>query len=245
MTQELMNYVVGLSEVSRGARPPSVRTHSAIEKLDEVARSRQSGLFQNWTLGLADLQTMGFEIFRMVQPEGRYARMTGTGTGSYTVSLIKEADLIGGIDIAPEPGGTQPKTAIERQAMITTLLQSGLINVQDPRVVHHIYKMFGVAELIPEMDKDLMQISREHDRFRKTGQIQINPWDNHQMHHQQHDELMKSEEFEDWPEEKRQALYQHDMQHNEVIAQQQQAMMEQQAQMAAMQQGAKQQNGTS
>lgn len=230
-----MDTIVGLSEITRGQRPKNTRTSSGLEKLDEVARSRQSGLFKNWTLGLADLQLMGFEIFRLVQPDRRYARATGTGTGSWTVNQIKDADLMGGVDITPEPGGTQPRTAIERQALINTLMTGGLINMQDPRTLHQVYRMFGVAELVPEMDKDQMQVAREHDRFRKQQQIQVLPWDNHAVHTQAHRELMLTEEFEDMPQEQQQLFMQHKSEHDQILAQQQQQQQQQLAQQLQLQ----------
>lgn len=239
MIDQTMDNLVGLSEVMRGMRPPSVRTHSAIEKLDEVARSRQSGLFMNWSLGLADLQTVGFEIFRLVQPEGRYARITGTGTGEWTVTKIESADLIGGVDIAPEAGGTTPRTAIERQAMITTMIQSGLVNLQDPKQVHAIYRLFGLAEMVPEMDRDRMQIAREHDRFRNNVPLQVQPYDNHQMHSEEHREFMLTEEFEDMPDEKKQEMFQHKGQHDQINAQIEEQMQKQQQQQLLAQQALK------
>ena len=100
-----------LGEIGQGERPKSLRTHSALEKLDEVERSRQSGLFNSFTLGLADLQVVAVEIFRMVQPEDRYSRVVGNGTGAWSVKKIEMTDLAGGVDISPEAGGTTPKTA--------------------------------------------------------------------------------------------------------------------------------------
>lgn len=235
--------LVGLSEITKGQRPLSARTSSAYEKLEEVARSRQSGLFHNWTLGLADLQLMGFELFRMVQPEGRYARMSGDGTGTWTVQKIQEVDLKGGVDIAPEPGGSQPRTAVERQAMMSMLLQQGLINVQDPKVLLTFYRLYGLTEMAPDVDKNMMQISREHDRFRKTKEIQRHPWDNDQMHVQEHQALMLTEEFEELPPEEQQIFLEHMGEHQQIIAQQQAAQMQQQIALAQATGGKKNGNG--
>ena len=229
--------LVGLSEITKGQRPLSARTSSAYEKLEEVARSRQSGLFHNWTLGLSDLQLMGLELFRMVQPEARYSRMTGSGTGSWTVRKIEAADLAGGVDIAPEAGGAHPRTAVERQAMMSLLLQQGLINVQDPKVLLAFYRLYGLSELAPEIDKNMMQIAREHDRFRQTKQIQLFPWDNHEMHSQEHQNFMLSEEFEELPQEEQQVFMEHKAQHDQIVQQQQAQALQQQLALIQAQKG--------
>ncbi len=229
--------LVGLSEITKGQRPLSARTSSAYEKLEEVARSRQSGLFHNWTLGLGDLQLMGLELFRMVRPKNRYARMTGNGTGSWTVQKIEEVDLAGGVDIAPEVGGAHPRTAVERQAMMSLLLQQGLINVQDPKVLLSFYRLYGLSELAPEVDRNMMQIAREHDIFRQSHQIQRHPWDNDEMHAAEHSNFMLSEEFEEMPEELQQVFLQHLGEHQQVLQQQQQAALQQQLALIHAQKG--------
>jgi hypothetical protein len=232
--------LVGLAEVTRGQRPLSVRTSSAVEKLEEVARSRQSGLFHNWTLGLADLQMVGLELFRLKQPANRYSRMTGSGTGNWTVQKIREVDLKGGVDIAPEAGGTQPRTALERQAVLSMLLQSGLVNVQDQKVLHYLYALYGVTELAPGADLNAMQIAREHDRFRKTQEIERHSWDNDEKHLEEHQNLMLTEEFEEWEPQIQEAFMQHAQEHLAIVQQQQQQALQQQLALQQAQKGAPQ-----
>lgn len=227
--------LIGIGEISRGQRPLSVRTHSALEKLDEVSRTRQSGLFHNYTLAVADLHLVGFELFRMVQPQDRYTRISGGNTGAWTVQQITNADIAGGIDVTPEPGGTYPRTTIERQALLTTFMQSGLIQTQDPAVVENIYRLFGVTELLPTMSKDIMQIVREHDRFRQQGMIQRTPWDNDALHSEQHREYMLTEEFEELDPQLQQMFMQHKQEHDQILAQQQQQELQQQAALAQAQ----------
>lgn len=227
--------VVGLGEVDRGQRPLSVRTHSAIEKLSEVSRSRQSGLFNSYTMGLADLQTVGVEMYRMIQPTDRYSRVSGGSTGKWTIKKIEQADLMGGVDVAPEVGGTLPKTTIERQALVTTLMTSGMIDIQNPKTVQAVYRLFGITELLPDMDSDMMQIVREHDKFRDGEPLQRNEWDNDQMHSDEHRQFMLTEEFEDMDQQQQAALLQHKQEHDMVLAQQQQQLQQQQQQQLAIQ----------
>lgn len=232
-----MREIPGIAEVLQGERPLSVKSGFAIQKLEEIARGRNTSLYHNYSLAVADFQMIAFEMFRKLSPEKRYARILGDNQ-AWTVSKIKEADLQGGMDVWVEPGSSVPKTHLEKLATLESLIQMGLVDLQDPMQRLRIYREYGMSDLLPSMDVDDQFISREHDRFKNGGQLAVSPFDNHQMHLQRHLEFWKSELFETLPEEATTAFLRHLQETQQIVQQQQQAAMEQQMQMQAMMKGA-------
>ena len=231
-----MRDMAGLNEISRGQRPLSVKTGYALQKLEEQTRARSTTVFANMTNGFCKVQWIMLEIFRSVMPAERYAKVFGR-TAGWTVKKIGEADLKGGVDVFVEPGNAQPKTALERQAQLDLFIQSGLLDLTDPLTRFRVHQQYGMGDLAPEMDADLMQISREHDRFYRGEQIVRKPWDNDQLHYTSHLAEMKSESFEDLAPQMQAAFYQHNQEHLIQVQLQMQAAALQQQQQPQPQQG--------
>lgn len=231
--------IIGSSEISRGERPKSLKTGYGIEKLEEVAKARQSAQFSNITIAAVKVMIVMLEIFRIVSPKERYAKVFGVQAG-WSVKKIQEADLQGGVDIWAEPGGTLPKTPLERQAQLDLFIQSGLVNLADPMNVYRIFLMYGMEDLAPDVSVDLTQIAREHDRFFQEKQpIVRHPWDNDQLHILMHKQAMKDEQFEEIPEPMQQYFMLHVQEHELYL---QQALL---AQQQAQQGGEAQNDGAS
>ena len=208
-------------EVARGERPLAVRSAAAIDRLKELSSDRATGVFTNFAIGISEWQQQAFEIFRKVAPPERYFRILGD-EAAWTVGKIQEADLKGGVDIWAEPGASTPKTHLERLATLELLMERGVVNPADPLVQMRILREYGMAGMSPELDADDQYIAREHDRFKRGGQIAVSPLDNHMLHLQRHLDFWKSEMFETFDREQKQMFIQHIIQHQMAIAQQQQ-----------------------
>lgn len=217
-------------EIARGERPLAVRSGLAISKLQEISRDRNTELFNNWSQAVADFQTIAFEIFRKITPDERYTRILGDES-AWTVSKIKEADLRGGIDIWAEPGNA-PKTFLEKLAAIEFMVANQILDITDPVLKLRVLREYGLANLMPELDADDQYIAREQDRFMRSGNIAVSPFDNHSLHLQRHLDLFKSEVFEEIDPEYKKAFFQHIIEHAQAAsaAQQQMAAPQQQQQ---------------
>lgn len=207
-------------EVSAGDRPKSVRTASAVQALQNVSQDRNMALLVNISLGLAEWQQQIFEIFRIVMPEDRYFRILGE-QASWTVSKVQAADLQGGVDIIPEPSSILPKTHSEQAAILELFMQNGLVNPADPLQLLKIYQQFGMEKYLPNIADDDAYIAREHDGWDQSGEITMNPFDNHALHIPRHLSKFKSEGFQNASEEAREAFLRHIGEHQEVLAGQQ------------------------
>lgn len=211
----------GQYEVARGERPLSVKTGKAIEKLQEIASDRNVPLLTNFAIAEAEWMQQAFEMFRRITPQGRYFRVLGEDA-AWTVQKVQEADLRGAVDISIEPGATIPRSHLEKIVTLDTMLEHGLLNPADPLQLVKIHRMYGMPGLLPSLSADDAYIVREHDHFKKTGQIAVNPFDNHPLHFARHGDYWKSEGFAALPEEFKPAFFQH-------MAEHQQHMIEAQA----------------
>ena len=222
--------IMTISEQGAGFRPKSIKSGFGLEKLEQAEENRKTPIYLNYSLAEAQWQKTALELFRMAAPKQRYYRILGENK-AWTVKNLQEADLDGGVDIWPDMGGPLPKTHIEKIATLESLNQLGYINPADPQVRARVLREYGMQDIDTSSSVDEKFIQREHDRWRKGGQIAVSPFDNHQLHMLRHLELYKSEEFEELPPEQRDMLLQHltDTQMEIVkIQQQQQAMMDQQ-----------------
>lgn len=225
-----MSEIAAQSEIQRGERPLSVKSGYAIGKLQEIADNRNTGPFTNYAIAIAEWQMQAFELFRKVTPQERYARILGDDKSAWTVQKIQEADMSGGIDIWAEPGGVLPKTHLERLATLEMLIQTGLVNVQDPLVQLKIHREYGLSDILPSLDADDQYIAREQDRWKQGGQMAVSPFDNDSLHIQRHLDLYKSEYFEGLQDpQQKQALMQHITEHMQSAADKQAQAAEQAA----------------
>lgn len=202
------DFIPGISEVSRGERPPSGKSGFYLSKLQEISNDRQTGLFTNYSIGVAEWQMQALELFRQIAPNQRYGRILGDNN-QWTVSKFQEADLAGGVDIYAEPGAWAPKTHLERLATLETFIQIGLVDVADPLQKLRIHREYGLPGLLPTLTADDDFIAREHDRFKNGKAIQVSPFDNHMMHWERHLDFWKSEMFETFPPEQKDAFLKH------------------------------------
>lgn len=214
-----MRALAGLNELQMGERPKSIKSGYGLQRLEQASEDRRASTLMNWALSEARWQKVALEIFRIVSPPGRYYRILGE-TATWSVRKLQEADLAGGVDIWAEPGGTIPKTHLERLATLETLIQLGFLNPQDPMTRVRVFREYGQQKLIPEVDVDEAYVSREHDRFLHDKPIMVSPFDNHALHLQRHLELYKSEEFEEIPFPKKEMFIRHILEHQQAYLQQ-------------------------
>lgn len=200
--------ITAQGEIANGQRPLSVKTGYAIQKLQEISQDRQTSLFTNFAIATAQWQIQALEIFRMITPVGRYAKILGDNN-QWTIKKLKATDLQGSVDIWAEPGAWSPKSHLEKLATLEMFIQMGLVDINDPLQKLRIHREYGMPGLLPDADADDAYIAREQDRFKQGQPIQVSPLDNHQMHLARHLDYWKSEGFESLPEQLRQIFIQH------------------------------------
>jgi len=188
--------LTAMYEVNRGERPLSVKSGYALQELQEIASDRNTGLFMNYSISTSEWQQQNFEIFRQTAPADRYARILGQND-AWTIAKVQETDLAGGVDIWAEPGINQPKTATERLAHLELLINTGVIDLQDPLQKLRIAREYGVGNIFPSADIDNQQIARETDYFKRGLKPPLlSSFENKALHLQDHMDYAKTSEFE-------------------------------------------------
>lgn len=220
-----MRTIAGLGDMGSGIRPKSLKSGFGLEKLEQAEENRKAPIYLNYSLSEAKWQKVALELFRMAAPKQRYYRILGENK-AWTVQSLQEADLEGGVDIWPDMGGPMPKTHLEKLATLESLQQMGYLNSQDPQVRQRVLREYGLGDIDVATDTDEKFIQREHDRWKDGGQLAVGPFDNHQLHMMRHLELYKSEEYDTYSQDQRDAFIQHLTDTQLALQQQQQLQMQ-------------------
>lgn len=202
-----MRTIAGQGEMGY-TRPKSVKSGFGLEKLEQAEENRKVPIFLNMSLAEAKWQITALELFRMASPKQRYYRILGENK-AWTVKNIQEVDLSGSVDIWPDMGGPLPKTHIEKLATLESLHQLGYLNPADPQIRTRVLREYGMSDIDTSLSIDEKYIQREHDRWKDGGKMAVSPFDNVQLHMMRHLEFYKSEEFEQYSPEMRQAFLDH------------------------------------
>lgn len=224
-----MRTIAGLGDMGSGIRPKSLKSGFGLEKLEQAEENRKAPIYLNYSLSEAKWQKVALELFRMAAPKQRYYRILGENK-AWTVKNLQEADLEGGVDIWPDMGGPMPKTHLEKLATLESLQQMGYMNPADPQVRQRVLREYGLGDIDVATDTDEKFIQREHDRWKDGGQLAVGPFDNHTLHMMRHLELYKSEEYDTYSKQQRDAFIQHLTDTQIALQKQQQQQMAQAAQ---------------
>ena len=149
---------------------------------------------------------------------------TISNNNSYEAKKFKGSDLAGNTDFRVEPGSMAPRSKAAKQAFITELMKMGAI---PPQQGLKYLQMSETNRLYQDLQLDQRHQERELDKMSSfspaiedplnpdmtdqetQGQVQINRWDNHQVHRDVTANFMKTQEFELLPDMNKQLIIQH------------------------------------
>lgn len=145
-----------------GDELPRIDSGYAIQQWEEYKHKDHSPLFQRWETAYANLYRTLFYVFRNFAPDSVYYKIKGE-EARWTVKQIKKADLRGGVDIDVTPGSGQPKTALQKRAMMEEGVQLGIVDIQDPAVRLEYARVFGIRNIMVGFDAQDRAIAREQE----------------------------------------------------------------------------------
>lgn len=155
-----MDAIIAIRELSDEL--PRVDSGYAIQMWEEYKHKTHSPLFQRWETSYANLYRTKFFIFRNFAPDEVYYKIKGE-EARWTVKQIKKADLRGGVDIDVVPGSGQPKTPLQKRAMMEQGVDMGIVDIQDPAVRLEYARVYGIRNVMVGFDAQDKAIAREHD----------------------------------------------------------------------------------
>lgn len=221
--------IPAMHKVSFGKDSSNAKSGVAINFLQEKDEDIIRPLIDGIETGYAQVFRRDFKLCQENYNEDRGFAIVGEDNEVEWIEFQK-ANLDAEIDVSVEAGSAMPKSTAAKQAMVMDMLTAGFFT--DPRTGMPDYAKalkyleFGsVSDIYEESSLDSNQAKRENLRL-KEGQLAVaEPWHNHETHIYEHNRMRKSAEYEEFPPELRELFAAHVQQHEDIVAQAEQAAM--------------------
>jgi len=213
--QSDMDDISGQHEISRGNTPSQVTAATAISYLQEqddtmISEIIQSVEFNHSKLGQHILTFVidFWEQERMIKVAGK--------DESFDAIFLKGSKLRGNKDVRVEAGSALPHSKAARQAFLMDIFKMGVF-AEKPQEFLKLLDLRGIDKVIADYKVDIAQAQRENIKLANGMQVNINDFDNHEVHLEYHNRFSRTQEYE-MLDPQIQALFKiHRTQHQQAI----------------------------
>lgn len=173
--------------------------NSALSFIAERADQSVSPLKRSWTQGWAEWESLGLEIFRANATDQRVTMIAGRNR-KWQAHKFSSEDLQGAVRMLVDDRSLIPKSHATQRAILTQLVQLGIVNPQDPEQKYKLLQKFGEGDILGSSTADADEAQKEWEDF-LNGQIPhlIPLVQNSQAHILYHAEAAKTDEFRELP----------------------------------------------
>jgi len=230
-------YYSSISEMAviSGA-PTGLRSGNALESLKQSDDERLSRPGEQIRSAAIEISKQWLRLFKKYAATPRVIQFTGKNEIA-NVIWWTNSDVTT-YDIIHETENELNDTLEQRRSFVLQLLQMGALNnengVIDKRMKSKLFEMMKFGNWEDAIDIDELHVARaqrENAYFQAGIMPQIEPYDNHEVHAQEHDRLILSTDFEVLKQtrpELAQIFIAHRMEHEAVLQQQALDMQQQQ-----------------
>ncbi len=193
--------ISGIHEVSKATVPSGVTAASAINLLQEADDTRLGPEIHAMEGALGEAGTKILKVRAAFQDDERIIRSAGED-GEWDIRAYRKS-VLKNPNIEVQAGSTMPRSQAAKQAamqeMLSLMLQYGLdVNPRDLRKFMRDYGVGGLEKMFADLTTDELQIRREHNIMKQGVPIDINDFDNHDIHIEAHDEFRKGKVYSRW-----------------------------------------------
>lgn len=207
--------ISGQHQISRGMAPSQITAATAISYLQEQDDTMLAEILAGIEYGMACL---GRHILCYVIDYWDQERLIKTAgkDESFDVMFLKGSALRGNKDVRVEAGSALPHSKAAKQAFLMDLFKMGVF-AQNPSEFLKILELRGIDKVIDDYKADIHQAQRENIKMAHGQMVNINDFDNHQIHLDQHNKYSKTEEYEMLPPPIKALFIQHRMAHQQAM----------------------------
>lgn len=232
-----METLIGVNSVARGNPESSLKSGAALALIQSLAIQFAQGLQQSYAHLLEDVGTSIINILQTFADTPRIALITGKSNRSY-LKEFKSTDLMNISRVIVDMGNPITRTTAGRVNLAEQLIQNGLI--ASPEQYIQVLTTGRVESLYEAESSQLLLIKSENEKMQEGQNPLVLRTDNHELHIKEHQTVLSSPETRENPQIV-QATLAHIAEHEQFVAQSQQASQQQADEQFRMQEFAKQQ----
>lgn len=224
-------FITSTHSISMGDPPPGITSGRAFLVLQEADDSDLGPGIESLEEFVAETSWLTLQIIQQFYEEPRLVRISGENH-RYLVRSFKGADLDAIVDVEPQVGSAFPWSQTAKQSMMIDLVQAVPDLFMDPDTGQFDTEKFrrmlpvgGEEALGLGSDLDVSEALREEEEFEDWDGVAPlpipQPWQKHIIHNRQHERILKSASFRNWPEHAQKAFLEHWAQTDLAIQEQQ------------------------
>lgn len=191
--------ISGIHEVSKATVPSGVTAASAINLLQEADDTRLGPEIADMENRLGEAGTKILKLRAKFQDSQSILRMAGED-GEWDIRSFRGSMLKENTNVEVQAGSAMPRTVAAKQAamheMLSLMLQYGIdINPRDLRKFLRDYGVGGLEHMFASLSTDELQVRREHNIMKNGTAIDINDFDDDELHIEGHNEFRKGKVY--------------------------------------------------
>lgn len=218
-----MAEISGIHDVSKAQVPTGVTAASAINLLQEADDTRIGPEIQQMEVALAKAGTKILRLRAKFNNDERLIRIAGED-GNWDIFSFRGQVLGQEPNVEVQAGSAMPRSKAAKQAAMFEILslafQYGLqFEPRDLRKFFKDYEVGGLERLFDSISQDEQQIQRENRLLSQGTAVNINAFDNDEVHVAGHDEFRKTGRYGRLPGPVKGLVDAHVLAHQERMAQ--------------------------
>lgn len=242
--EDSIQTISGQHETTTANVPAGVTAASAINLLMEADDTQLGPGVTDYEENLGILGQKILKLAAHYYTDTRTIRIGGDN-GVWQIKDFRGSMLRNNTHVEVQTGSAFPQSKAAKQAamqdLLTFFVQSG--NPPHGKQLAQFLEdsEFGGAErLVEDFTRDEMQVNRENVQMQQEIPLEINDYDDDQIHVDEHQDQQKDQSYQQWPPQAQQIMEAHVAAHKQRLAQQQAAqqqleMQQQNPQMAQQQ----------
>lgn len=207
----------------RGQQEGSTTAAAAIQQLRSQAEQMFNKPVGNWNALWRETTRKYIKFVQKYMTFEQIVQILGNGSEE-EARVFKGADLDHMVDYVSTTHGL-PRTRDERRQELMVLWDKGALDLSQPEVRQKIAELFGETGMMRTFNKDATNARLENQEFRQgvaPGTIKPMPGvEDLEVHLFFHKDQAKSLDFRKWPPQNQQALYEHIMETQMALEQEQ------------------------
>ena len=216
--REVMDDIMGVHDISRGSAPANIESGLGLSILAEKDSTPIGRLTKETARMWGRLGSLALKLYEKHTP-ARTKRKSSIKNEDYVINVEWTGkDLHGQTDVHVPLDAVMPRSRAAQMEFAKNALQMGLIPEGDVVAFATLAEMPGRSDILSALSPDTQRARRENAGFAASAQQIPVPWDDHQLHINEHNKFRKTVQYEMLSAKDREAIEDHIQAHVTLAA---------------------------